>query len=136
MAEKFEVKFQKQLEQMEQFVQENLEQATINMQKAEERRVNLQSELTNLQENLFVYRKEFFKVSKELAIMAIKGPKLPNYIRRTIQPIMDYIDCAERFFAVKGRISKAKNHEAEAKEKFEAAQADFEKISAIRRKDG
>ena len=136
MAEKFEVKFKEAIEQMEKYVHDNLELATVNMQKATERREGLQFDLKNLQEEIDSFRKEFFKVSKEIAIMAITKPKSPYAIKQIIKPIQDYVVCAEKFCEIQGKLTKAKSYETEAKRKLEEAKADFEKVSAIRKKEG
>lgn len=136
MAEKFRVKFKEEIEQMERYVHENLEQATVSMEKATEIREGLQFDLTDLQEEIDSFRKEFFKVSKEIAIMAITKPKSPYAIEQIIKPILNYIDCAKKFSEIQGKLTKAKSHEANAKRNFEEAQADFERVSAIREKDG
>ena len=135
MAERFEVKFKEEIEKMEKYVHDNLEQATVSMEKATEIREGLQFDLTHLQEEIDSFRKEFFKVSKEIAIMAITKPKSPYAIEQIIKPILNYIDCAKKFYEIQGKLNKAKNHETNAKRILEEAKADFARVSAIREKE-
>lgn len=134
MAENFEVKFQKELGQMEKFAKQNLKEASEALKRAEENRDDFKDQAECLEIELKSLSKHFLKVAKGIALMAINPPKLSKTVKGIIQPVLDYLECLERYYNVKRQYLAAKGEATEAKAKLETAQSNLDKVTAMQNK--